>query len=154
MIFTLVKNEFLKEKRKLLLIMMLLVPIGISVLLAFDLLIFIVKSFRDKLSNSGISVFIVARVLLKKASSLFTNRISTSCNKPLSWLHCLFLFYSFTYFTFCLWRGVIHQLIKNISFVWHFYQPFHFLKLHLSISKYTIILVKTIPIRLARTTRS
>ena len=49
-------------------------PNSLNTSLAFDLLIFIVKSFRDKLSKSGISVFIVARVLLKKASSLFTNR--------------------------------------------------------------------------------
>ncbi|MDZ5254038.1 ABC transporter permease [Clostridium sp. LIBA-8841] len=37
MIFTLVKNEFLKEKRNLLLLMMMLLPIGIAFLLVFDL---------------------------------------------------------------------------------------------------------------------
>lgn len=70
MIFTLVKNEFLKEKRKLLLIMMLLLPIGISVLLAFDLLIRYESWLLPNAAGKGLTSW---NILIKEQRILYFN---------------------------------------------------------------------------------
>lgn len=70
MIFTLVKNEFLKEKRKLLLIMTLLLPIGISVLLAFDLLIRYESFLLPNAVKKGLTSW---NILIKEQRILYFN---------------------------------------------------------------------------------
>lgn len=70
MIFTLVKNEFLKEKRNLLLIMMLLLPIGIAFLLCFDLFIRYESYLLPKAIEKGLTSW---NMLIKEQRILYFN---------------------------------------------------------------------------------
>lgn len=70
MIFTLVKNEFLKEKRNLLLLMMMLLPIGIAFLLAFDLSVRYESWLLPNAAGKGITSW---NILIKEQRMLYFN---------------------------------------------------------------------------------
>lgn len=70
MIFTLIKNEFLKEKRNFLLVMILLLPVGIALLLSFDLLVRYESWLLPNAIGKGITSW---NILIKEQRILYFN---------------------------------------------------------------------------------
>ncbi|MPQ42947.1 ABC transporter permease [Clostridium tarantellae] len=70
MLITLIKNEFLKQKRNLLLLMVLMIPIGVGILLSVDLIIRYENWLLPKAQKIGISSW---TLLVKEQRILYFN---------------------------------------------------------------------------------